>query len=263
MNISKVVFVKSFFVVTLSFFSFINAELTHFERGQNFYNQRAEKSIGLKADPSFIVRAIDEFLIAMKSPEKELDAGVFLLKCYYFKGKFVSQNNDEKKDIYSMGKVLGEKLINLYPESVSAYYWYLINLGSWAEIYGTMSAAREGVAGIMRNVSKKIIKLDPNYSDGGGYFMLGAVHFKAPYIPFVLSWPSNDKALEYLYLAYNTGDSTPSQTVYLSRALYKNGQKKKAISLLSSLLNENISKAYKLEDMDQHEIAQGLLKEWK
>ena len=34
----------------------------------------------------------------MKSPEKELDAGVFLLKCYYFKGKFVSQNDDEKKD---------------------------------------------------------------------------------------------------------------------------------------------------------------------
>ena len=254
---------KSFCVATLYLFSFISAELTHFERGLNLYDQRAEKSIGLNADPSLIGEAINEFLIAMKSPEKELDAGVFLLKCYYFKGKFVSQNDDKKKDIYSKGKVLGEKLINLYPESVSVHYWYLVNLGSWAEIYGTMSAAREGVAGIMRNVSKKIIKVDPNYSDGGGYFMLGAVHFKAPYIPFVLSWPSNDKALEYLNLAYNTGDSTPSQTVYLSRALHKNGQEKKAISLLSSLLNENISKAYKLEDMDQHEIARGLLEEWE
>ena len=58
-----------------------------------------------------------------------------------------------------MGKVLGEKLINLYPESVSAHYWYLINLGSWAEIYGTMSAAKEGVAGIMRNVSKRSLNL--------------------------------------------------------------------------------------------------------
>ena len=43
---------KSFCVVTLSLFSFISAELTHFERGLNFYDQRAEKSIGLKADPS-------------------------------------------------------------------------------------------------------------------------------------------------------------------------------------------------------------------
>ena len=31
----------------------------------------------------------------------------------------------------------------------------------------------------------------------------------------------------------------------------------------SSLLDENISKTYKLEDMDQHEIARGLLEEWK
>ena len=88
---------KSFCVVTLSFFSFISAELTHFERGLSFYDQRAEKSIGLKADSTLIGRAIDEFLIAMKSPEKELDAGVCLLKCYYFKGKFVSQNDDKKK----------------------------------------------------------------------------------------------------------------------------------------------------------------------
>ena len=254
---------KSLCLATLSFLSFISAELTHFERGLNFYDQRAEKSIGLKANPNFIEKAIDEFKIAMKSPEKELEAGVFLLKCYYYKGKFVSQDDDGKKEIFSEGKVLGEKLINLYPESVSAHYWYLVNIGSWAEIYGTMSAAREGVAGIIRKVSKKIIKIDSNYSDGGGYFMLGAVHFKSPYIPFVLSWPSNDRAIEYLNLAYNTGDSTPSQTVYLSRALHKNGQVKKAISLLSSLLSENISKTYKLEDMDQHEIARGLLEEWK
>ena len=76
---------KGFFILALFSFSFVSAELTHLERGLNFYDQRAEKSIGLKADPSLIGRAIDEFLIAMKSPEKELDAGVFLLKCYYFK----------------------------------------------------------------------------------------------------------------------------------------------------------------------------------
>ena len=254
---------KSFCVVTLSFFSFISAELTHFERGLNFYDQRAEKSIGLKADPSLVGRAIDEFLIAMKSPEKELDAGVFLLKCYYFKGKFVSQNDDEKKDIYSKGKVLGEKLINLYPESVSAHYWYLVNLGSWAEIYGTMSAAREGVAGIMRNVSKKIIKIDPNYSDGGGYFMLGAVHFKSPYIPFLLSWPSNDKAIEYLSKAYNTGQKRPSQAVYLARAFYKEGKKDDARALLHQLLKQPFSESEPVEDFEQHEIARNLLNDWE
>ena len=104
---------KRFCAVTLSFFSFISAELTHFERGLNFYDQRAEKSIGLKADSSLIGRAIDEFLMAMKSPEKELDAGVCLLKCYYFKGKFVSQNDDEKKGISYLSDTNLTKSISL------------------------------------------------------------------------------------------------------------------------------------------------------
>ena len=119
---------KSFFVTALFSFSFISAELTHLEKGKIFYDQRAEKSIGLKANPNFIEQAIDEFKIAMKSPERELDAGVFLLKCYYFKGKFVSQNDDEKKDIYSKGKVLGEKLIISYPESLTVDATELIEL---------------------------------------------------------------------------------------------------------------------------------------
>ncbi len=254
---------KSLFVTTLFLFSFINAELTHFERGIDFYSQRANESVGLKANKKFIDQAIDQFLKAMKTPGGELEAGVYLLKCYYYKGKFVADNNDTKKEIFSEGKSLGEQLIGRYPRSVAVYYWYLVNLGSWAEIYGTMSAAREGVAGTMQKLSKKIIDIDSGYNDGGGYFMLGAVHFKSPYIPFILSWPSNDKALEYLTLAYKTGESTPNQAVYLARALYKNGQTTKAISLLSSLLKEDMSESNKLEDMDQYGIARGLLKEWE
>ena len=254
---------KSLLLITLFLFSFINAELTHFERGIDLYSQRANESLGLKANKKFIDQAIDQFLKAMKTPDGELEAGVYLLKCYYYKGKFVSDNNDTKKEIFSMGKSLGEELIDRHPQSVAACYWYLVNLGSWAEVYGTMLAAKEGVAGAMRKLSKKIIDIDSDYNDGGGYFMLGAVHFKSPYIPFILSWPSNDKALEYLTLAYKTGESTPNQTVYLARALDKNGQTKKAISLLSSLLKEDMSKSNKLEDMDQYDIARGLLKEWE
>ena len=90
---------KGFFVIALFFFSFISAELTHLEKGKNFYDQRADKSIGLIADSNFIERAIDEFQKAINNPIDELDAGLFLLKCYYFKGKFVSQN-DDKINIY-------------------------------------------------------------------------------------------------------------------------------------------------------------------
>ena len=93
--------------------------------------------------------------------------------------------------------------------------------------------------------------------------MLGAVHFKSPYIPFILSWPDNNLAIKNLEKAYGIGNSTPSQTVYLARAIYKNGQIDKAKSYLRDLLKKPFSLNEKVEDFDQHEIAKNLLKEWK
>lgn len=251
------------FLIALFLSSLINAEITHFERGVGLYEQRGKDAVGLRANNDYIDQSIHQFQKAMKVPGSELDAGVYLLKCYYYKGKFIATTDEEKKENFNEGKSLGEQLIDLYPNSPSVYYWYLVNLGSWAEIYGIFSAAKEGVANTMRKFSNKIIELDSNYSDGGGYFMLGAVHSKSPYIPFILSWPSDEQALKYLSFAYDTGVSTPNQTVYLARALYKNGQKQKAISLLSSLLEQEISETNKLEDIEQHDIAKQQLKEWE
>ena len=115
----------------------------------------------------------------------------------------------------------------------------------------------------MKDHAKVIIDLDSEYSDGGGYFMLGAVHFKSPYIPFILSWPSNDKAIEYLDKAYHTGQPTPSQAVYFARALYKDGKKDDAVNLLNQLLKQPYSESEPVEDFDQHELARNLLNDWK
>ena len=254
---------KSILTLIFLFSSLANAEMTDFERGLSFYEQRANGAAGLQANRDYIDNAINHFLKVMEVDQNKLDAGIYLLKCYYYKGKFVAHNDEKKKEYFNKGKILGETLIELYPESVGVYYWYLVNLGSWAEIYGILSAAREGVANTMRKYSNMIIKMDSNYSDGGGYFLLGAVHLKSPYIPFVLSWPSHEKALDYLSKAYNMGDSTPSQTVYLARALYKNDQRNKAIKLLTSLLEKEISRKNILEDMDQYKIAQEQLLEWE
>ena len=237
------------------------AEDGFLEKGVAFYDARSDGAVGFDVKSSSIENAIKQFKKA--SPNSDLDAGVYLMRSYYFKGKFVAKTDDEKKKVFSKGKKLGERLVNLYPKSAAARYWFLVNLGSWAEVYGTMAAAKEGVAGLMRDHAKKIIEIDPNYSNGGGYFMLGAVHFKSPYIPFILSWPSNDLAIKNLKKAHSIGDSTPSQIVYLAQALFKDGQKDKAKSHLRELLKKPLSRNEKVEDFDQHEIAKRLLKKWK
>ena len=248
--------------IFLSLFSFLLAQ-SDMELGITAYNKRAEGSTGATAQRGPIDEAINYFGKAAKSPENELDAGIYLLHSYYFKGKFVLKDENSQKETFNKGKALAEKLIKKYPDSGALRYWYLVNLGSWAEVYGIITAAREGVADIMRTQSLKIIELDPNYQNGGGYFMLGAVHFKSPRIPFFLSWPSNDEAVKYLNKAFETGRSTPNQTVYLARALKKDGLDKRARNLLQELVAAPLLSEELVENAEQKELAKKLLADWE
>ena len=113
----------------------------------------------------------------------------------------------------------------------------------------------------MRIHSEKIIELDPEYQNGGGYFMLGAVHFKSPYIPFLLSWPDNDEAIKYLQLAIETGKAEMNQKNYLAQAINKDGQHEKAKKLLTEVINTEPDPANLVEDLDDIKEAKQLLED--
>jgi len=229
--------------------------------GIEYYEKRQEGSKGTLASNENIDKAIEQFSAALLSPNSEKDAALYLLKSYYYKAEFAVQNRNEKKKIFNEGKALGEKYIEKYPTSAEFRYWYLVNLGSWAQVYGILTAAREGVSDLMKTHSEKIIELDPEYQNGGGYFMLGAVHFKSPYIPFLLSWPDNDDAIKYLQLSVDTGNAEMNQKNYLAQALSKDGRDKKARALLEEVLNTEPSTATLVEDLDDIEEARQLLED--
>ena len=115
----------------------------------------------------------------------------------------------------------------------------------------------------MRKHSKKIISLDPEYENGGGYFMLGVVHYKSPYIPFILSWPDNDKAISYISKSISIGEPIPNQKVYLAQALYKDGRKIEAVKLLKEVANMEPSEDDVVRDWEQIGIARELLKDFQ
>jgi len=233
------------------------------EKGIALFNQRLEGSVKSSAKPEPITNAISHFQYALKNSATETDAELYLLKSYYFRGKYVHKDKKKQKSDFNRGKELGEKYIKKYPDSAPFRYWYLVNLGSWSEVYGIITAAREGVADLMREHSEIIISLDPEYENGGGYFMLGAVHFKSPYIPFFLSWPDNSDAIKYLTKALNIGEATPNQKVYLAQALYKDGQKNRAIDILKEVANMQPSTEETVRDWEQIELAEQLLSEYR
>ena len=229
--------------------------------GADFYTKRQDGSKGTLASTENIDKAIEQFSAALQSAETEKDAALYLLKSYYYKAEFAIQDKDEKKKIFNEGKALGEKYIEKFPNSVEFRYWYLVNLGSWAQVYGILTAAREGVSDLMRTHSEKIIELDSEYQNGGGYFMLGAVHFKSPYIPFILSWPDNDDAIKYLQLSVDTGKAEMNQKNYLAQALSKDRQDEKARALLEEVLNTKPGTTTLVEDLDDIEEARQLLED--
>ena len=233
------------------------------EKGIVAYENRASGAIGTKAEPSNINQAITYFERAVKITANEEEATVYLLKSYYYKGTFVVTDHDERKAIYNQGKDLAEKMIVKYPNSVPLRYWYLTCLGKWSEMYGIFTAAKEGVAGVMKAHSETIIDLDPEYNHGGGYFMLGAVHYKSPYIPFILSWPTNDDAIFWLKKAVNTGEATPVQKNYLSKALYKDKQENAAIRLVKEVISTSPDTDFLVEDRYEIEEAKKLLTDYE
>jgi tetratricopeptide (TPR) repeat protein len=154
-------------------------------------------------------------------------------------------------------------MIAKYPNSAALRFRYLTCLGKWAEVYGIFAAAKEGVADLMKEHSEKIIELDPEYENGGGYFMLGAVHFKSPYIPFILSWPDNDDAIIWLRKAFQTGVAIPVQKTYLAKALYKDKQEDEAIRLVREVISTPPDPDYLVEERYEIEEAKALLEDFE
>ena len=231
-------------------------------KGIEWYQKRHMGSISITASQEAINQAIEYFSNEIQKPEFEKEAALYLLKSYYYKAEFAIQDKDTKKKIFNKGKVLGEKYIEKFPDLSAFRYWYLVNLGSWAQIYGILTAAREGVADLMKTHSEKIIELDPVYQDGGGYFMLGVIHYKSPYIPFLLPWPDNDQALKYLQLALDTGHATLNQKVYMAKALIKDKQLNKAKKLLLEVISSDPDHINLVEELDDIDEAHQLLEDF-
>ena len=229
--------------------------------GKLFYENREQGRDELVASIRSIDEAIRIFEVEVLENIESNEAVEYLLKSYYYRAEYATTNIEEKKIFFDKGKALGLNYINKYPESIEFRYWYLANLGGWAKVYGILTAAREGVADQMKLHAEKIIEMDSSYRNGGGYYLLGAVHYKSPYIPFLLSWPDNDDAIKFLTLAVETGNAELTQLNYLAQALYKDGQVIKAKELLNRVINTEPNFENLIEDLNYIQEAKDLLKD--
>ena len=100
---------KNLFISHFFIFSLILAGTSDFDKGLEHYKSRSESAVGYNVKSEPIDNAIKQFKKA--SIDMELDAGIYLMRSYYFKGKFIAKTDEEKKKVFSKGKDLGDMVI--------------------------------------------------------------------------------------------------------------------------------------------------------
>ena len=231
--------------------SFLICQETTFDEGISYYNNRHEGANGLIPSADNITKAISIFE-SLQQPydtsEQDRQAGEYLIKSYYFMAQYVVQSKDDKKLYFQLAKDLSERYIHKYPDAVEFLYWNLATMSNWAKLIGVRKLTKLGAADNYREKAVDIIVLDPTHEDGGGYFLLGAVYFTAPYIPLLITWPDDNKAVQYFSRAVDTGRATPLQMIYLSKALLKTDQRDAALDVLKRIMNTSPSLTNYIED---------------
>jgi len=231
--------------------SILICQTDKFEEGVAYYNGRAEGANGLVPNADNISKAIKVFE-SLQEPYNtstaDLNASIYLIKSYYFMAQYVAKGNDDKLLYFELAKDLSERYIYKYPESVEVLYWNLATISNWAKLLGVRQISQLGAADNYRDKAVDVIVMDPSYEDGGGYFLLGAVYFTAPYIPLMINWPDDNKAVKYFKRAVETGRSTPLQMIYLAKALIETDKLDEAKVVLENLMMITPSEMNFIED---------------
>jgi hypothetical protein len=108
----------------------------HVDMAMDWYNKRTDGAIGYKADPKPISTAIEYFKKAMAEPEKELQAGTYLMRSYIFNGRVVLEDDDAKRKVFEQAKIVGEQLVPKYPNDKELRFENLTAVGLWGERLG-------------------------------------------------------------------------------------------------------------------------------
>ncbi|MGB3464322.1 MAG: tetratricopeptide repeat protein, partial [Cyclobacteriaceae bacterium] len=211
---------------------------------EKFYNERAKLAKGNKAKAKFINKAIAKYKACKQSPE--VIAG--LLRAYEYKGAYTTMTAAKKKLLFEKAVELGENAHSKYPDNLDIAYYYMTNLGRWAQQISLMKAATSGVSTDIKDLAEEIHKKNPHYADAGASRILGVLHMKIPSVPFVISWPSESKGLEYLEWAYKNAPDNPANGIFYAEAMIENGEEEKAKQLLKSISDRQPRPSKLIED---------------
>lgn len=232
------------------------------EDAESHYEKRASGKGDAHPSAFHINKAVNLFSKSYDETPTAAAAEGFL-KSMEYKGTRLELSEDERVSVYEEAiRFAEEEALQRFPDHAGIHYWYMTNLARWAREKGPYQAASENIPKKLRQTAQTVIRLDHKYQEAGAYRVLGIMHLKVPYIPFVLEWPSKEKAREYLQKAHNLGKDNPANQLFYAESLIDGGRKKKGMRLLRRLVQEKPREAFYFEDKESLEMAIKILNKY-
>lgn len=216
--------------------------------GDNFYQNRNQLKNG-KPNVEIIDNAIYYYEKALK--EKKL-SDVFIFKyakAVDFKYHYLVKDEGKKEKKYeSLVTLLNENYAKYTNSKYMNYAMFLI-FGRYSELIGYATAGRKGLSKIIKKSAEKLYNIDKKFEHYSACIALGRMHYKAPYIPFILTWPDIKKSKKYLEEAVKAEPNNLVARYFLADTLYEIGDKERAKKYYDSVIKAKPSKERYLEDL--------------
>jgi len=248
--------------------------------GDAHWDRRAEGAVGDSCAPAEVDAAIASYRRALSTAPESLALRARLMRALQYRGAFCAGPLDESRRALDEGKDVAEETVarverlvggakgearlaalRRTPEAAAVYFWAAACWGQWAVLHGNFAAAREGVAGKVRELARTVVDLDERYEEAGGHRVLGRLHDKTPSIPFITGWASTKKALAHLRTAIALAPDDRAAQLFLGEALLAHvpGERAEALRLLTACATAPPRPEYLVEDRRQAKQARALL----
>lgn len=243
-----------------------------------------------RAAPGPVGRAVTAYEAAVAADPDDLEARWKLLRALYFQGEHVARGADARREVFDRGRRAAEAALDRLaarvggrealeelapaeraarlarvPEAASIHLWAAIHWGLWGDASGRFAAARQGVAGKIRDYAETALALDETLEDAGPHRVLGRLHTLAPRIPFFTGWIDRDRAVAELERAVALAPEMPLNRLYLAEALLehapegRNGRRAEAVGHLRALLRRPPDPEFAVEEAAARRQAREIL----
>jgi hypothetical protein len=232
--------------------------------------QAAEKLFAAMGNVTDTAKAMEADEKCIAAYKKLIDSGATDRMFYYYVIAVDNKNSDLVKDKDQQKQAFKDAiaLVDKYCEgntncanSIYISYCYMTLWGRYGELIDTMEAATSGIAGKIKDNAEKIYAIDKTFKNYVASKVLGRLHFKAPNIIFIMTWPDKNLSKKYLeeYMAANPGSNTGK--FYLADTLWDLGEKDRATALYKEVMAAAPAVTNYFEDLSLKETVAARMKE--